>query len=253
MISKTAILKWILSPEGQRTMMFVLLGLFIFLFFNQRGTIQDLEQENQRQRSNINALSSELTEYELENKTLITERGAFQAEIDDLESMNQNLARRVRELEEIDPWSLINLDLVSDLGARRVDSDVKQIDEEIEITWSDSTSGNWGFRYLRGRHSFIFDGSVRDLQSFIEQDLFSLNISTGFRETSEGYLQVYATTDAPHVRFSNVEGAIIDPRQFVDPETPRWVIGPSLTVGVDSDFKFRPIIGVSLTYPMISR
>lgn len=65
-------------------------------------------------------------------------------------------------------------------------------------------------------------------------------------------LTVIGKTDNPYISITNADGVVIDPtkssviKSYFKPK--RWNIGPQVGVGLSSDLKFRPYIGVGISY-----
>lgn len=247
-------LGWLMNPENFRIIgLIIVLGMGTGLVYQHRE-INDLEQENSVAQSNIDALNSQIETTQRKNGFLLGEKGALQAELGDLRELNSDLAEQVEDLEN-NPITITEV-----VVETRVDTivDIPTAGEYLgedrfRLTWEYENSGDWGSRLLRGTNEFNILGGeeLTGVQTDILADQFSLRLRTGFRETGDGRLRVYVETDYPNIDFTSIEGAIVDKDYFLQnnqSDGRNWVIGPQVGVGIGSNSKITPTIGIGVTY-----
>lgn len=68
-------------------------------------------------------------------------------------------------------------------------------------------------------------------------------------------LRIIGKTDNPYINITNMDGVVFDPtksdilKKYYKPK--KWSIGPQVGVGLTGDLKFRPYIGVGISYGII--
>lgn len=252
------LLSWVTSPENHKFVLIAVVALLSIFIFRQCGEINQLEQENQISQSNMRALSDSLETTTDELGNVKSERGALQASSKELRQLNRSLASTVDSLRN-NPTiitrtrTVVERDTVFD-----VDSVGEHLgDDRFQITFESKESGDWGLREIAGASRFriVGDTTVTDIQTDIVRDVLEMTITTGFRETEDGMLRVFATTNFPGVQTLDVEGAVIDPRLYVNREEiqrpKRMGIGLQLGYGITPDMTFRPYVGIGLSYNLI--
>ena len=98
------------------------------------------------------------------------------------------------------------------------------------------------------------DFKVTPLNTLLSKDDIKFNLITGLRE-KDGKVEIFARSDYPNLTITDLEGAIIDPKnhpvlkQFTKQK--RWGVGPYFGIGIGTDLKFIPQIGVGITFSLI--
>lgn len=253
----TGLVKWVTDPKNLKTVLFIVIALLGVFIFKQCNTIENLEYDNQISKSNIAALSSELetTRDSLGNVT--SERGALQGSVDELRNLNSSLAETVDSLRQNPTIITRTVTRIERDTVFNVDTEADYLgDATFRFEWQTEESGNWGFREIAGRNTFtlVNDTTVSNVNTDIVRDVMEMTITTGFRETEEGFLRVFATTQFPGVQQLDVQGALIDPRKYVETsnDRKRWGLGFQLGYGFNQEFKANPYIGIGVSYNPIT-
>lgn len=252
------LLSWVADPKNHKFVLVVVVVLLSFFMFRQCGQIDDLENQNQRAQSNITALNDTLTQVKDDKGNLLAEKGALQGSLDDIRELNEELVDSLEYLKD-NPITVTEIRYVT-----RQDTifDIPTAGEYLgqdrfSLTWEHKDSGNWGRRELGGitRFTLIGDTSIVESTTDIVKDIMEMNITTGFTETDDGKLRIYARTNYPGAEFLQVDGAIIDPRMYVSsPESERrkrFGFGIQLGYGLTPDMNTSPYVGLGVSYNFI--
>ena len=250
-------ISWVSDPKNHKFVLIVIVVILSFFIFRQCGTIADLEQDKQVSQSNVAALTDSLVTTVDELGNVKSERGAFQARNRDLRQLNESLSETVDSLKNnpiiiTRTRTVVERDTVFD-----IDSAGEFLgDNEFRITFESLDRGDWGVREIAGASRFrvIGDTTITDIQTDIVRDVIEMTITTGFRETEDGMLRIFATTNFPGVQTLDVEGALLDPRLYVsrdEVQRQRFGIGFQLGYGFTSDMRLSPYIGVGVSYNLI--
>lgn len=248
-------ISWIADPKNRTIILFILIACAGIFMFHQSSKINALEAEKQTYNSNVVALTDSLETYQTGNGDLVAQKGALQSSVKDLKTLNRELYNELQIEKNKPPKTITKIETVIQWDTVYADSNeyIYLGDNSYEITWAYEESGTWGLRALEGksRFDFVGDSTLMNINTQIVKDIFKISITTGFRETPEGYLQAYARTSAPNVNFTQVDGAIIDPKNFVDQPVKRWGIGFHVGYGVNTKLEASPYIGIGLSYDPI--
>ena len=251
------LVSWVSDPKNHKFVLLIIVIILSAFIFRQCNTITELEQEKQVTESNIAALTDTLTTTRDELGNISSERGAFQAQSWQLRQLNRSLASTVDSLKN----NPIVVTRTRTIVERDTIFDIQSAgeflgDNEFRITFETKDSGDWGVREIAGASRFrvIGDSTITDIKTDIVRDVIEMTITTGFRETDDGMLRIFATTNFPGVKTLDVEGALLDPRLYISGQTEerkRWGVGLQIGYGVSPDMTFRPYIGVGVSYNLI--
>lgn len=251
--SLNSILQWVSKSKNQKLLLFsLIIGLGIFAF-TQHQKVEQLHYENSIKDSNVQAIKSELISTTDKLGNVVAEKGALQGELEEIKDLNTTLFDSLEYLHE-NPVTVTNIKYITvPQPIYDIETAGKYLGEnKFKLSWEYNNSGTWGRRTLEGitRFTIVGDTTVAEATTDIVRDVMEMNITTGFRETDEGMLRVYARTDYPGAKFLEVEGAIINPRNYVESITThkRWGIGPFIGTAINPKFQIHTVIGVSIHY-----
>lgn len=196
-------------------------------------------KNNKLQNKNLIALNDSIKYYKGKNNELIASKLLYEGELNDLKIINNELYNKIENL-KLENKKLQNIiDITGEI--------VHEPNDTIYITSKDSILN--GKKYL-----FDFSNEYRTLEGYtqflndslkisINKDIVKFNYTIAIDEENN----VYINSDNPYVKYNNITGLTI-----TKPKDKKFIIGPSISVGLTSDLKIRPIIGFSLTYKLIS-
>lgn len=129
------------------------------------------------------------------------------------------------------------------------DSIIKR-DEEHKLVW----------HYDEPYFSIAGNTYVKNDFSSFQTQIVNLQIPATLTldviENKEGLIKIIGKSDNPYVRLTDTDGVLLDPTQSKAIKShfrqKHWNIGPMIGVGLTSDLKIRPYIGVGITYGLIN-
>lgn len=219
----------------------------------QQNEISNFKQQQHIAQSNELALTDSISTIQTKYGTTLSEIGALQVEKSRLNEINSDLSTQVDRLRN-NPITITVIETVIERDTVFVETISEYLGENtFELKWSHRDQGEWGYRILEGLNQFdiISSTEVGNIQTSITRDVLSINITTGFRETPNGMLRVYAETSYPGVTFNSLNSAIIDSNFFTkqpERERVRLVFGPFIGAGYDYELKIRPTFGLAISY-----
>lgn len=207
-----------------------ILGICIWLSLKWQAS-----KDEDRYQHNLAALNDTIKYYKGKNGELVAQKLLFEGQLSDLKNLNNDLYQKIDDL------NLENKKLQSIVNFSGTIENAPT--DTVFITTKDSI--------LNGtKYAFDFTNKYRTLQGYTQYANDSLKVSiekdiVNFEYTIaiDDNHNVYINSDNPYVKYDNISGLTI-PKQKED----KWSIGPTIGVGVTSDLKVRPFIGVSLTY-----
>lgn len=131
-------------------------------------------------------------------------------------------------------------------------------DTAFDAKNSRSIAGESGFRQdtiktmIDGKE--IVGTKIEPLLTRLTKDEVKFNLVVGLRDKDKN-IEIFARSDYPNLVITDLQGAIIDPKthpvlkQFN--KTKRWGVGPYVGVGIGTDLKFMPQIGIGVTFSLI--
>ena len=257
----TNVVNWVTNPKNLK---FLLLGLCIAMFLlvlHFRNEAKHFERQSKIHQNNIAALQDTLETYKDENGYMNAQRLALVSDLSNLKSLNSKLRDKVQEQQDKLDLNVISGDLSLTSDTVFVDStESARIDSnKYKLDWSHRNSGDWGESIVSGYNTFSISPELDIFNSntVITQNTTDLNVTTGFREITEGpdkgKIEVYMRSDHPNVEFNNLQGAILNPDKYFEGkvERSRWSIGPSIGYGLNTDLELKPTLNISLQYSVI--
>lgn len=226
------------KPKAQRNIL-ILLVIILLLILHRCGSNETVNKVIYDQ--NIAALTDSIREYEGNNGQLVQEKKALISSNKDLKKLNTELADEVNNLKD-DPIIITKYNTVVKRDTVVVpvypDGDIVWSTDStkayLKFTWDDDTTytkDNW--RSLGGDFTVEIDAIDKEkssIQDFIiKKDEIGLSFTTGLTENKDGMLEIFITSPHPGFKATDINGALIDPREsktikkFFPPK--RWGLG----------------------------
>lgn len=258
----------ILSAKKQRNILIVILLILItggVLFWNHYSNIRvELAISNQ----NNKALTDSVRVTKNKNGDLIYSKNILVTEKTGLKRLNEDLYNeldkqkgRIRELKRI--VSNIQSDTIYIPTEVIKYVNLENGIESYGLSWKyDTTYSKNNSRELAGVSKFNLDsnGVITPLQTLITKDILNFSLTTGLRE-KDGNIEIFATSEYPNFKITELDGAIIDPKkhpvikQFNRKK--RFGIGPYVGLGLgvntipETNIGLGFQVGVGLHYDII--
>lgn len=246
------ILKFISNKNNQLLVLIITCIILLMIVGALREVVADEKRETQRQIANIESLQDSVREYRTENGKLGFEKLSLQINLDQLKKLNKDLYDELEE-ERGNIKTVIQTEYVVVAETVWVDNKVDVLDGLYKLTFLSENRNDGGYRKLGGYSTFRWDKESNmpyDSKTIITDDVLSMNLSTGIRE-EDGKLTIFVKTDYPNVRFSNIEGAVLD-ENFINPKETGKNFGLGFHFGYGmSDVGLTPYLGVGVNYNII--
>lgn len=212
--------------------------IFALLFLRQCDIIKKVKQETLVVVSNyetledsVRIISNKLGDEVAVKRTLLTNKK-------DLEDLNADLSKEVNALK----GRVISLQTAQ----VKVERDTIYLDNTLTVIENPDSSKTYSLdwvssevfdennsRILEGVSEFSIDSSgiLYAGQTIITMDELNMAITTGVQENKDGKFEIFIKTDYPGVSFTDINGAILDDRLYINKES-SWVFGPSIGTGI---------------------
>lgn len=173
--------------------------------------------------------------------------------IEEIKKRADDLSRELASLKE-NPIVITKTEVIFQTDTVYMQSD--------SIVANDSTTHNLFWHYTEPAGHFNIAGNTlvhNDFSQFstkINQLQIPASITLDIVESKDGLLRIITKSDNPYISLSNVDGVFFDPTKSDILKSKfkrkRWNIGPMVGFGVAPDGKFRPYLGIGLTYGLIA-
>jgi len=222
-------------------------------------------------KQNISALQDSIRVYETKNGHLVYEKKSLISDKKNLGDYSKKLESEIKKLKD-NPIVIINYN--TEIITENIDISV--ISDSINKYWANDSS------YSVMTHSWLFDtiynpnnyrkmngifttktlrgGDVSVSKFRIVRDEIGMSFTTGLTESRNGMLEIFITSDFPGFKPTNIEGALINPREskviksFFPPK--RWGLGIQGGYGLYVDIHKNRVghafnLGVGVNYNII--
>lgn len=245
--------KYILDKDNQRFTFFLLFILMIGGFGWMYSKYAAQKIETQKQLNNIEALLDTVRVYEDETGKVGAEKLSLQTSLNQLKTLNQTLYNELQK-EKGNVKVVTKTEYVVKTDTLVLDSSVDFTEDTYKLSFKNETTNPGGYRILSGYTSFKWDQENNmpfSGTTTITDDVLSMKLVTGVRE-EDGKLTIFIKTDYPGVKFSNIEGAVLDNSMLnTDSKASRFTLGIQAGYGLTSS-GFSPYIGAGVTYKLLN-
>lgn len=174
----------------------------------------------------------------------------------DLKLYNKELWNELKSLKD-NPLVITKTNLETVVREIQAKNDTVYVHDNIETGLKDYTY-NWSAKdsiWYSVKGISTVSGDFKTFNTTIPELKINSNLTLDLIETKQN-LQVIAKTDNPYMNVSDIKSVVIDPRKskILKSYFPqkKWGIGPQVGVGVTSDLKVRPYIGVGIQYSIFN-
>jgi len=210
-------------------------------YYNQRGIYSD----------SLTVYKNKLGEEYAAKNTLIMNKN-------ELEKYNKELWKEFKNLKD-NPLVLTNTVLKTEIKEIAGKHDTTYITpnpdnpdlKDYKFEWS-AKDEPW---YSMKGVTQVTGADVHNFSTKVPEFKMNSNLKLNLIENKEN-LQVIVKTDNPYINVDDIESVVIDPRKSKTLKSyfpqKKWGIGPQVGVGLTSDLKFRPYIGIGIQYSIIN-
>jgi len=209
---------------------------------------------------NLEVMNDSVKQYKTKNGELVSSTKSLVTKLEDLHLYNDTLFNRVTYLEdELDARPVIYIK-----GGMTIVHDTVYVDKYVSrvndstyfISFENDTTYNPGNgRYLSGDLKIITKDSTILVKDFkINKDELFFDAEIVFSVDND---TLVASVISKHPGFNaeNIQPVVLDPNllpAYKKLNSKRFAIGPYIGIGIGSNLKFSPQIGVGLTYKIIT-
>lgn len=248
---------------------FVLICVSIILFMlllNQCSTTRKLKAEIARQElisgQNLAALNDTIKVYKNRIGEMSYVKPIAMMSIDELEKYYPELYAALKaewgEVKVIwktriiyrDTGSVKNSVLNLEGNKYALDFDYTSLDRNLRIK---ARNTFFATPILIDEEKNIYDIETKPGITTIQDFSLKLGFTTGVKKDNDGIYRIFVTPDSDKIVVTDLKGADIS-ELFVPPPAPkkkRWGIGPYIGVGLSTDMKLSPQVGLGVTYSII--
>lgn len=171
-------------------------------------------------------------------------------EVKDLKKQNTLLAQEVKNLKD-NPIVITKTDIKVQLDT---------IYTEKVIIYKEENDSTYYLKWRKHEKNgyYAIDGETRvksdfsDFSTIISDFHLDTNLTLDILDNGDKKLRLIGRTDNPYIRITNIDGAVFDPsdskvlKKYYKQK--RWSLGPYIGVGVVTNGKFYPQLGIGLSY-----
>jgi len=237
---------------------FIAAIVLALLFFKQCGTISNLKQDLNNEKQNTEALSDSIVKYQDKSGTWSYEKGVLVADKKRLKELNKEL---YDEVEKEKGKVLMLSSALANINNKPgdtiyIDNEViKYMDGMYGLKWElDTTYNSTSKRVLAGESKFNVSksGAITSFGTKLFKDETYFKLVTGLKEQKDGTLKIFVKSDFPGFNITDLEGAIVDPKEFSSTSKKKhWTFGPNVSIGFDSDLNKSIYLGIGVQYSII--
>jgi len=259
------ILKTIIEfiTKNVKLVLLILLGIAIILGLHYRDNYKQQVQETQKQIQNIEALNDSVHTYKNKAGELTSEKKALQTDKKQLKTLNKELSKELsKEKGNVKQLTQLVTQLKGDTGsvntsdAQVVNSDSSKDSTSIsryKFTWEKSSSGDKWSKMLEGYFVVEANNSYtpKIIENKITKDLLNMEIFTGVKDIN-GHPTIFVRSTYPNLKFTDINGAIIDNKKLSNTKNSRWGLGIGIGYGFNTNSgTFSPVIEAGIHYNLV--
>lgn len=223
---------------------FIYVCIILLMFGVIVTSINTCNNDKRRYETNIRALTDTITYYKSKSGDLVAEKTVFElVNIDELQKYNKAL------YDELD--DLKNLVKKKNMTAATHFNGVieNEVHDTTYIVQHDTISNGVDKQFAFNNEWRILEGNVGYHKDTLSMAITKDVTKFDYTVVTDKDNRVYIKSKNPYVKFDEFTGFTI-PSNTKQP-TKRWGIGPQVGVGVTTDGKFRPYIGVGIQWSPI--
>ena len=234
--------------------------LLLFLLKCSGDSINSTKAELYLNEYNLNVMKDSIKNTITSNKELIASKKSLVTKLEDLSLYNDSLGKRVNYLKKelkSRPIVYVNTGLKIIHDTVIVDNYIDKLnDSTYAVIFENDTTYNPGNgRILAGDLKIITKDSIFKVEDFkITKDELFFNAEIVFSEKND---TITASVISEHPGFTadNIKPVVLDPELlpvYKKLNSKRFTIGPYIGIGVGSNLKISPQIGLGVTYKIIN-
>lgn len=233
--------------------------LLVIMGYFQYNRILDLKDDKKINEQNQKAILDSVRIIKNRFKEDISVKNVLIADNKELRSLNKNLSEDLKKVVGKVKYISSIVTEIKNSEPIVINNTVREFpDGTKELSWNyekqfDSTNS----RTLIGNSRFSIDTTkgkmeIIDKGTTITRDEMKIKITTGLTELDNSY-QIYVKTDYPGVKFTKIDGSVLDKSMFIKEKQPSMVIGPSISAGLALNpltLQLQPQLSLGVSYTL---
>lgn len=230
---------WFLNLLRSLTIRDLIYVVVILLLFGVCSTaISKCTDNDAAYRNNIEALTDSIHYYKAKDGNLVAIKTAFTAQAEELKLLNKDLYDKIKSL-DVKPKTITNTVYLK--------GETEFLPQDTAFIVKHDTINNGFYKEFNFNNDWrVLEGNVdykRDtLGVNITKDIVKFDYTVAMDKNNK----IYIKSTNPYVKYEEISGFQV-PKQ----KQKRWGIGPQVGVGVTTDGKFRPYLGVGIQWSPI--
>jgi len=218
-----------------------------------------LDAELYLKNYNITVLKDTIKTVKTKNGELVSTKASLVTTIEDLEIYNDTLFDRVNYLEdelEARPVIYINKGVKIVHDTVYVDNYITKLNDSTYVVLfsNDTIYSEGNGRYLSGQVQIVAKDSSIKVQEFrIDKDELFFNAEIVISEKNDTLI-ASVVSEHPGFKLNNIEPVVLNPEmhpKYNKLNSKKFTVGPYIGLGVGSDLRLSPQIGIGLSYKII--
>jgi hypothetical protein len=242
----------------------LLVIIILFLSKCSKDKIHKLEHDNFILQNNIEVVKDSVLKYKTKNGYLVSERGVLIATKNNLSELSEQLSETVNNLQKelkVKPTFVVDYKTKIVHDTIYLDSKLNQINDSLLIVLfkKDTIYDVDNSRKLQGEIHLKLNSSdtkyniVSIQKTVLTRDEINLQASLvlGLKDKK---LKVWVVSKYPGFDTERIDAVILDPK--IHPELrklnkEKFSIGPFVGIGLNSNLRVTPVVGIGLQYKLI--
>jgi hypothetical protein len=189
----------------------------------------------------------------------VTIKNVLIADKEDLKQINKSLFEDMKRIEGKVKYISSIVTEIKNEEPIVITNTIKEYPDGIkELSWNfkkdfDSTNS----RILEGNSKFLIDTTkgkmeIIDKGTTISRDEMRMKLTTGVTESDSTY-QIFVKTDYPGVKFTKIEGSVLNKNMLLKYKEPSVIIGPSISAGMGINpltLQLQPQLTLGISYTL---
>lgn len=209
--------------------LYIILALLVMTGIRQCSSIINLQDVS---KHNIEALSDSVSYYRSKSDNIVAEKTILIGDMKMLKLANDSLYQVIRDMKLKQPDNVVYIE-------------TEIVHEKCDTVWV-VNDNNFNKEFDFSDKYRILSGNIYKQDSLvginIDKDIVYANYAVAIENG-----RAYITSNNPYIKVTDIQGI-----QLPKTKQKHWGIGPYVGVGITTEGQVRPVLGVGLTYSIIS-
>lgn len=189
-------------------------------------------------RNNIEALTDSIRYYKAKDGNLVAIKTAFTAQAEELKLLDKELYDKIKSL-DVKPKTITNTVYLK--------GETEFLPQDTAFIVKHDTISRGFYREFNFNNDWrVLEGNVRYKNDSVGVNVTKDVVKFDYTVAMDKNNQIYIKSSNPYVKYEQISGF-----QVPKERQKQWGVGPQVGVGVTSDGKFRPYLGVGIQWSPI--